>query len=207
MNKNILISLQGFALCGLLVWALYLQDERDWLREAYYSSLGLANQAVTLAESAAGIAERYEAEVRTLRREQVKGRITAYIQSVNPKARANDIAEAVLTASDATGIEPAWLLAKLKQESYFNHRAVSSTGCRGLAQMCMAAAQDVGLRWEDAFKIEANVLAGAAYLRLQLDASRGDMARALYRYNGGDDPDFVQKIRQHRQMVLRALRA
>jgi soluble lytic murein transglycosylase-like protein len=140
-----------------------------------------------------------------LRREKQRAQIVRYILTVNPKAPAWAIAPAVLKAADATGIDPSWLLAKLKQESYFNPFAVSSTGCRGLAQICRAAAADMGLPWDSAFDIDQNVRAGAEYLKRQLAATGGSMDAALTRYNGGDDPLFVEKIRRHRAAILRAM--
>ena len=198
----IVILLQAFVLLVGSYYATGLAAERSWLREAYFTQLGLAQQAAQDAVVFGAIASQYAIEVSSLRQEQRRTQFEKYVRAVNRDAPAGEIVEAVLLAESETGIEASWLLAKLKQESYFNPKAVSRTGCRGLAQMCKAAAQDVGLKASQAFDVAANVLAGARYLKMQLDAT-GSMPRALARYNGNDDPRFVQKIEQHRARMLR----
>lgn len=181
---------------------LDLRSERDWLRQEYLAAQGLAETRAEEVAALSTVAGRYEAEIQSLKRNHLRAQLTLYIQSVNGEAPAEEIAEAVLVAAEETGIEASWLIAKLKQESYFNPNAVSRTGCRGLAQMCRRASQDVGLAWDDAFDPYANVLAGARYLKRQLDRTGGDMAAALTRYNGNDDPRFVSRIERHRARFM-----
>ena len=178
--------------------------ERSWLRESYFEQLGFAQLATEDLRVLNEIALQYQAEVYALRQAQRRVQFERYVRSVNPVAPAEQIVDAVLKAEVETGIEAPWLLAKLKQESYFNPHAVSSTGCRGLAQMCRAASRDVGLDPAKVFEVHANVLAGARYLKLQLNAVGGDMNMALVKYNGNDDPLFVQRVRSHRANLLRA---
>lgn len=181
---------------------LDLRDERDWLRQEYLSQKGLADVRAQEVTALSTIAARYEVELRDLKREKLRAQMIIYIHAVNPEAPAEEIAEAVMVASDETGIDASWLIAKLKQESYFDPNAVSRTGCRGLAQLCRRASKDMGLAWDDAFDPYANILAGARYLKRQLDRT-GDMRTALVRYNGNDDPRFVSRIEQHRARFLR----
>jgi soluble lytic murein transglycosylase-like protein len=185
-------------------YLLAIHDERTWLREAYFQQLGIATLASEEIREISVIAARYEAEIKQLKREQLRLKIIDYVHSVNEEAPAIEIAEAVLMAQDETGIHAAWLLAKIKQESYFNPRAVSSTGCRGLAQLCKRASQEVGLSWGDAFNPMANIMAGARYLKTQFIVT-GNMRAALVRYNGGDDPAFVERIERHRVRILLAI--
>ena len=198
------VCAQGLVLLVGAHYTVGVVAERNWLRDAYFTQLGLAQQAAQDAVVFGAIASQYAIEVSTLRQEQRRTQFEKYVRHVNRDAPAEEIVEAVLLAESETGIDASWLLAKLKQESYFNPKAVSRTGCRGLAQMCKAAAQDVGLKASQAFDVAANVLAGARYLKMQLDAT-GSMPRALARYNGNDDPRFVQKIEQHRARLLRGM--
>lgn len=199
------VVVQFLGLVAVSYYTTGLVFERAWLRQAYFEQQGLTTQAMRTAEDAIGIAEQYAAEVEALKRAQFRARTTEYIRSVNPDAPAEEIVEAVLQASEITGIDPSWLLAKIKQESYFDPQAVSRTGCRGLAQLCRAAMQDVGLDEAQVFDVQANALAGARYLRMLLDRTGGDMRRALIRYNGNDDPLFVQRIERHRARLLRVV--
>lgn len=193
--QAVIIALGAFHL-------LDLRDERDWLRQEYLTQQGLAEDRAQEVTALSTVAARYEAEISDLKREKLRAQLTIYIQSVNPEAPADEIAEAVMVASNETGIDASWLIAKLKQESYFDPNAVSRTGCRGLAQMCRRASKDMGLAWDAAFDPYENVLAGARYLKRQLDRT-GDMRAALVRYNGRDDPLFVSRIEQHRARFLR----
>lgn len=177
-------------------------DERDWLRQEYLAQQGIARDSTNEAEALRAVALAYQDEIQALRAEQRQFRYEAYIRRVNPDAPAAEIVAAVLLAEAETGIDASWLLAKIKQESYFDPQAVSRTGCRGLAQLCRAAMKDVGLDEARVFEVEANVLAGAHYLRMQLARTRGDMARALVRYNGNDDPEFVRRIERHRARLM-----
>lgn len=199
------ILLQAFVLLVGSYYATGLAAERSWLREAYFTQLGLAQQATEEAATFGAIASQYAIEVSALRQEQRRAQLERYVRQVDRAAPAEEIVEAVLLAEAETGIAASWLLAKIKQESYFNPKAVSRTGCRGLAQMCTAASKDVGLDPRRVFEVRANVLAGARYLKMQLDATGGSMRRALVRYNGNDDPRFVQKIEQHRERLLRGM--
>lgn len=199
------LVVQILGLAAMSYYTLGLVFERAWLRQAYFEQQGLTIEVMRVAEDALGIAEQYAAEVKALKQAQFRARTTEYIRSINPDTPAEEIVEAVLNAADETGIDPSWLFAMLKQESYFNPNAVSRTGCRGLAQMCRAAMQDVGLSEAQVFDVQANVLAGARYLRLLLDRTNGDMRRALIRYNGNDDPLFVQRIERHRARLLRVV--
>lgn len=201
----ILAVLQAFALIVSGYYLASLTAERDYLRQEYLTQQGVVQQAAIDIDALGSIATQYAAEIHALKREQRRMRLEAYIRQVNPEAPAEEIVGAVLRAEMETGIEATWLLAKIKQESYFDPDAVSRTGCRGLAQICRAAAQDVGLQEDQAFEVEANVLAGARYLRLLLDRTRGNLRRALVRYNGNDDPHFVQKIERHRERMLQVV--
>jgi hypothetical protein len=195
------IAAQFVALIAVSHMATGIHTERTWLREAYFTQLGLAQQTAQEVGVITEVAIQYREEVAVLRQEQRRLRFESYIRSVNPQAPAEEIVEAVLLAESETGIDATWLLAKQKQESYFDPKAVSRTGCRGLTQMCLAASKDVGLNPAHAFQVRANVLAGARYLKIQLDAT-GSMQRALTRYNGNDDPLFVQRIERHRARLL-----
>ena len=201
----IVVVVQALLICSGAFYMLALHDERAWLREAYFQQLGIATLASEEIKEISIIAARYEAEIKQLKRDRMRTRITDYVRSVNDGAPAAEIAAAGLLAARETGIDPSWILAKIKQESYFNPMAVSRTGCRGLAQMCKRASKEVGLSLSDSFNPTANIMAGARYLRIQLDATAGNMPRALIRYNGGDDGMFVERIERHRMRILKAL--
>jgi tetratricopeptide (TPR) repeat protein len=80
------------------------------------------------------------------------------------------------------------LLAIIKTESNFNHRAVSPKGAEGLMQIMPGTQDELGLR--DPYDAEDNIKAGAAYFRKML-ARFQDVDLALAAYNAG--PRAVEK--------------
>lgn len=98
----------------------------------------------------------------------------------------------------ASAVEPALLLAMLRQESGFHPRAVSSAGARGLMQIMPATARRVarGLRLpysrvrliEDP---EYNLTIGRSYIETLLERYNGSYVLALAAYNAG--PNRVRR--------------
>lgn len=85
------------------------------------------------------------------------------------------------------GINPELLLAVIAVESTFKHDAVSSQGARGLMQILPRAhpgtIREIGGA-HALFEPENNIKVGTQILVSYLNASQGDMHRALARYNG-----------------------
>lgn len=80
-------------------------------------------------------------------------------------------------------IRPELFRALVQAESGFNPLAVSPKGAQGLTQLMPETASTLGV--SDPFDPEQNVMAGARYLRQQLDRFGGDEHLALAAYNAG----------------------
>lgn len=96
----------------------------------------------------------------------------------------------ITAAAQANGIDPALLAGLIKQESGFNPTAGSPAGARGLAQLMPATAAGLGVT--DVLDPVQSINGGAKYLKQQLDAFGGDVAKALAAYNAG--PGAVQRF-------------
>lgn len=91
-------------------------------------------------------------------------------------------------AANRYGISENLLKAVAKAESNFNPNAVSCAGAQGVMQLMPATAKSLGV--EDSFDARQNIMAGAKYLKSNLDKF-GDVSLALAAYNAG--PGNVQK--------------
>jgi len=90
----------------------------------------------------------------------------------------------IISSGDKYGVDPRLIFLVMREESGFNHRAVSRAGARGLMQLMPATAAKLGVRnIHDPFE---NVDAGARYLRTLLEMFNGDVNLALAAYNAGE---------------------
>lgn len=99
----------------------------------------------------------------------------------------HDFAVPVAEAALRFGIPEAWIWRVMHAESRGNRRAVSHAGAMGLMQIMPATWAMLTAKHRlgsDPFDTRANVLAGAAYLRLMWDRYR-DVRLMLAAYNAG----------------------
>jgi soluble lytic murein transglycosylase-like protein len=83
------------------------------------------------------------------------------------------------------GLDPLLVLGLIQVESGFRRYAVSSAGARGLMQVMPFWARLVSTEDPSVlFELRANLRFGCVILRHYLDQERGDLFRALGRYNG-----------------------
>ncbi|MFA7504593.1 MAG: lytic transglycosylase domain-containing protein [Burkholderiaceae bacterium] len=93
--------------------------------------------------------------------------------------------EAVRYEAQRAGLDPALVLGLIQVESNFRQYAVSSAGARGLMQIMPFWARLIGDGDESRlFEMHTNLRYGCTILRHYLDIERGDLFRALGRYNG-----------------------
>ncbi len=85
-------------------------------------------------------------------------------------------------AAKAYSLPASLIAAVIRTESAFQAHAVSPKGARGAMQIMPETQKELGL--EDPYDAEANVMAGSAYLRRQLDRF-GSLDLALAAYNAG----------------------
>lgn len=107
----------------------------------------------------------------------------------------------VTEASQRFGIPERWIWAVMRAESGGQSRAVSHAGAMGLMQIMPRTWAMLSARFHlgpDPFDIRANILGGAAYLRLMWDRY-GDVALMLAAYNAG--PRRVDDYRMRRRRL------
>ena len=93
-----------------------------------------------------------------------------------------EIDDAIVSAAAKHGLPADLLFAVAQTESDFNQSVVSEAGAKGIMQLMPDTAAALGV---DADDMAQNIDGGAKYLRQQLDAFDGDVAKALAAYNAG----------------------
>lgn len=82
------------------------------------------------------------------------------------------------------GLDPQLVLALIQVESGFKKYAVSPVGARGFMQVMPFWVRTIGIPDHNLFHLRLNLRYGCTILRHYLDIEKGDLYRALGRYNG-----------------------
>jgi len=82
------------------------------------------------------------------------------------------------------GLDPQLVLAVIQVESNFRKYAVSTAGARGYMQVMPFWMDLIGTKDHNLFHLRTNLRYGCLILRHYLDIERGNLTRALGRYNG-----------------------
>ena len=82
------------------------------------------------------------------------------------------------------GVDPQLVLGVIHVESRFRKYAVSRAGARGYMQVMPFWVKLIGEEEQNLFSLRTNLRYGCNILRHYLDIERGDLYRALGRYNG-----------------------
>jgi soluble lytic murein transglycosylase-like protein len=107
-----------------------------------------------------------------------------------------DFLRTVHYEASRAGLDPLMVLGLIEVESGFRKYAVSSAGARGYMQVMPFWVKDIGARGDNLFHLRTNLRYGCTILRLYLDMERGDLYRALGRYNGSlGRPEYPNLVR------------
>ena len=81
-------------------------------------------------------------------------------------------------------LPPELVLAVIEVESNFDRFAISYAGARGLMQVMPFWLKEIGRPNDNLFNIDTNLRMGCTILRFYLDKEKGNLTKALARYNG-----------------------
>ncbi len=95
-----------------------------------------------------------------------------------------DLLRTVHYEATRAGLDPQMVLGLIQVESGFKKYAVSSVGARGFMQVMPFWVRSIGAKDQNLFHLRINLRYGCTILRHYLDIERGDIYRALGRYNG-----------------------
>jgi len=107
-----------------------------------------------------------------------------------------DLLRSVHYEATRAGLDPQLVLGLMQVESGFRKYAVSSAGARGYMQVMPFWLKLIGRPEDSLFDLRTNLRYGCTILRHYLDIEKGDLYRALGRYNGSlGKPEYPNMVR------------
>ncbi|MDP1594082.1 MAG: lytic transglycosylase domain-containing protein [Gallionella sp.] len=107
-----------------------------------------------------------------------------------------DFLNSVHYEASRAGLDPQLVLGLIEVESGFKKYAVSSAGARGYMQVMPFWVREIGTTDQNLFHLRINLRYGCTILRHYLDIEKGDLYRALGRYNGSlGRPEYPNLVR------------
>jgi soluble lytic murein transglycosylase-like protein len=107
-----------------------------------------------------------------------------------------DLLRSVHYEAKRAGLDPQLVLGLMQVESGFRKYAVSSAGARGYMQVMPFWVKLIGRPDDSLFNLRTNLRYGCTILRHYLDIEKGDLYRALGRYNGSlGRPEYPNMVR------------
>ena len=107
-----------------------------------------------------------------------------------------DFLKTVYYEAKRAGLDPQLVLGLIQVESGFKKYSVSHAGARGYMQVMPFWVKLIGHKDNNLFHLRVNLRYGCTILRHYLDMEKGDLYRALGRYNGSlgqaDYPNMVR---------------
>jgi soluble lytic murein transglycosylase-like protein len=95
-----------------------------------------------------------------------------------------ELLRAIHYEATRAGLDPQMVLGLIQVESGFKKYALSSAGARGYMQVMPFWLKVLGRGEDNLFHLRTNLRYGCTILRHYLDIEKGDLFRALGRYNG-----------------------
>jgi soluble lytic murein transglycosylase-like protein len=107
-----------------------------------------------------------------------------------------DLLRSVHYEATRAGLDPQLVLGLMQVESGFRKYAVSSAGARGYMQVMPFWVKVIGRPEDSLFDLRTSLRYGCTILRHYLDIEKGDLYRALGRYNGSlGKPEYPNMVR------------
>ena len=107
-----------------------------------------------------------------------------------------DLLKTVYYEAKRAGLDPQMVLGLIQVESGFKKYSVSSAGARGYMQVMPFWVRLIGGKDSNLFHMRTNLRFGCTILRHYLDIEKGDIYRALGRYNGSlGKPEYPNMVR------------
>ena len=122
--------------------------------------------------------DRFHAEVWLL---DMSNRLQRYVK--DEETRLNMLKHIHLESSRAK-LQPELVLALIEVESHFDSYAISKSGAQGMMQIMPFWLDEIGRPDDNLIDMKTNLRMGCTILKYYMDMEKGDLHKALARYNG-----------------------
>lgn len=165
-------------LLAALLGCLLLNSNPGWSATQERPDAAMRKTLLEAINSSDSFRDRFDAEVWLT---DMSSRLQSRIE--DPQERLAILKRVHYEATRA-GLDPELVLALIQVESNFDRFAISSAGARGLMQIMPFWLDEIGRPGDNLFDIDTNLRFGCTILNIYLQQEKGDMRRALARYNG-----------------------
>jgi soluble lytic murein transglycosylase-like protein len=149
---------------------------------------GMRNTLIKAIESSDSFKDRFDAEVW----------LTDMSQRLEPRVKDPGerltILKTVHYEAQRAELDPELVLAVIDVESRYDRFAISSAGAQGLMQIMPFWLNEIGRPDDNLFSISTNIRLGCTILKYYLNMEKGNLARALARYNGSVGKFWYPKL-------------
>lgn len=157
-----------FVICPALLGAATMHSVDSELRRRLIAAVGKKE----------GFKDRFQAEVWMV---DMENRLKNLVPNLKERLT---ILRLVHQEATQAKLPPALVLAVIDVESDFDRFAISKAGARGLMQIMPFWLEEIDHENDNLFNISTNLRFGCTILRYYLDWEKGNLTRALARYNG-----------------------
>lgn len=173
MSKNRSLLIQVYVISITLL--LFFSASTTFAKVVDAELASLLKQAI---EDTSAYHDRFEAEVWYVdMNTRLKKRIKDNKERIN-------LLNMIHSEARRADLQPELVMAVIQIESNFDRRAVSRVGALGLMQVMPFWLKEIGLPGDDLFNARTNLRMGCTILRHYLDKEKGNIIKALGRYNG-----------------------
>ena len=166
----------GRSIFGLVILLALMASAPGWTEEALDPELRDALR--NAANAADSFEDRFDAEVWLT---DMSRRLERQVPDTDQRMR---ILTRVHYEAARAELAPELVLAVIEVESNFDPYAVSVAGALGLMQVMPFWINEIGRPDDNLIRVETNLRYGCTILKFYLDKEKGDLRRALGRYNG-----------------------
>ena len=105
-------------------------------------------------------------------------------KKINDPKKRLDLLKQIHREARRAELHPELVLAVIDVESNFDRFAISKAGAQGLMQVMPFWLKEIGKPRDSLFNVRTNLRMGCTILKYYLKKEKGDLTRALARYNG-----------------------